>query len=135
MKLQVHRSVVINMGSCLKAKQISPVEVTFGTMPFLLHFLASFFASVCSAISRGYFQIELFTGPRSRVIMEQLGSFLPYLYIHYKRWFWMLPVSLVCFIAVNYYGCYRILHNITEYKLIISSVERNVNKRGFGMRT
>lgn len=29
----------------------------------------------------------------------------------------------------------KILHNIAEYKLIRSSVQRNVNRRGFGRKT
>jgi hypothetical protein len=41
----------------------------------------------------------------------------------------MVPVSLVCFIAVNDNGCYRIMHTIIEYKRIWSLAQRNVNRR------
>lgn len=44
-----------------------------------------------------------------------------------------VPGSLVWFRAVNYYGCYRTLHNITEYKLIRSSAQKNVNRRDLKM--
>lgn len=47
----------------------------------------------------------------------------------------MVSVSLVCFAAINYYGCHRIMHNFTEYKLIRSLAQRNINRRSFGMRT
>lgn len=47
----------------------------------------------------------------------------------------MVSVSLICFVAINYYGCRRIMHNFTEYKLISSLAQRNINRRSFGTRT
>lgn len=41
----------------------------------------------------------------------------------------MVPVSLDCFLAVNYYECSRIIHNITEYKMMRNLAQRNVNRR------
>lgn len=88
-------------GSLFKRKMDSSIEMFFSMMLFFF-----FFASVCSVIMRGCLRLKCSLDPNQELSeFGQLGSFLPYLYIHSKRWFGMMPMSLVCFIAVKYYGC------------------------------
>lgn len=66
--------------------------------------------------NEGMFTTELFTRPHSRVITVWTVGFLPstFVYSFFKRWFGMVPVSLVCFIAVT-------IMNVIEFCTILQN--------------